>query len=191
MKQYHLNSVEGCNLTSILSLRRLMMEMQFKHGFGLGLVMLLVMVALSSIVIPVVLADQTGNNATKGKLLYEENFSSSKGSVWSGDLSANFSYYFDNGKYHLNVNQMNSLKDVSSGQNYNNSILEVEATEVAGPNDNIYGVMVRKVDWNNYYIFAISGTVTIAWPSSRITLGRLQAGIGRSPAPFTQEMQQT
>ena len=133
------------------------MEMKFKHRLGLGLVSLLVMIALSSMVIPVVLADQTGNNATKGKLLYEENFSSSKGSVWSGDLSANFSYYFDGGKYHLNVSRMNSLKDVSSGRNYNNTVLEVEATQEAGPNDNIYGVMVRKVDWNNYYIFAISG----------------------------------
>ena len=65
--------------------------------------MLLVTVALSRIVIPVVLADQTGNNATKGKLLYEENFSSSKDSVWGGGLSANFSYYFENGKYHLYV----------------------------------------------------------------------------------------
>jgi len=131
--------------------------MRFKPGFGLGLVSLLVMIALSSMVIPVALADQTGNNATKGKLLYEENFSSSKGSIWGGDLSANFSYYFDNGKYHLNVNKMNLLKEVSFGQNYNNSILEVEATQESSPNDNIYGVMVRKVDWNNYYLFVISG----------------------------------
>jgi hypothetical protein len=115
------------------------------------------MVALSSIVIPVALADQNGNNATKGKLLYEENFSSSKGSVWGGGLSANFSYYFENGKYHLNVNQYNSYRAVSFGQNYNNSILEVEATQEAGQNDNYYGVIVRKVDWNNYYFFAISG----------------------------------
>ena len=131
--------------------------MQFKHRFGRWLVSLLVIVALSSTVLPVVLAEQTGNNATKGKLLYEENFSSSKGSSWSGDLGGNFSYYFENGKYHLNVNKLNLLKDVSSGQNYNNSILEVEATQEAGPNDNIYGVMVRKVDWNNYYLFVISG----------------------------------
>jgi hypothetical protein len=129
--------------------------MQFKHGFGL--VSMLVIVALSIMVIPVVMADQTGNIATKGKLLYEENFSSSKGSIWAGDLGANFSYYFEDGRYHLNVNKMNLLKEVSFGQNYNNSILEVEATEEAGPNDNIYGVMVRKVDWNNYYLFVISG----------------------------------
>jgi hypothetical protein len=131
--------------------------MQFKHSFGLGLVSLLVIVALSTMVLPVVLADQTGNNATKGKLLYLENFSSSKGSSWGGDLSANFSYYFENGKYHLNVDQYNSYRAVSFGQNYNNSILEVEATQEAGPNDNICGVIVRKADWNNYYLFAISG----------------------------------
>lgn len=107
--------------------------------------------------LPVVLADQPGNNVTKGKLLYEENFSSSKGSIWGGDLSANFSYYFQDGKYHLNVNQYDSYRAVSFGQNYNNSILEVEATQEAGPNDNYYGVIFRKLDWNNYYLFSISG----------------------------------
>lgn len=131
--------------------------MHFKHGYGLGLVSLLVVIAFSVMVLPVVLAEQPGNNTAKGKLLYEENFSSSKGSVWGGDLSANFSYYFENGKYHLSVNKMNLLRTVSFGQNYNNSILEVEATEEAGTTDNIYGVIVRKVDWNNYYLFAISG----------------------------------
>jgi hypothetical protein len=39
------------------------------------------MIALSSMVLSVALADQSGNNATKGKMLYEENFSSSKGSI--------------------------------------------------------------------------------------------------------------
>lgn len=115
------------------------------------------MVALSSMVIPVVLADQAGNNTTKGNLLYLENFSSSKGSSWGGYLSANFSYYFENGRYHLNVNEYNSYRAVSFGQSYNNSIVEVEATQEAGPNDNYYGVIVRRVDWNNYYLFSISG----------------------------------
>lgn len=115
--------------------------MHFKHGYGLGHVSLFVIIVLSVMVIPVVLADQPENNVTKGKLLYEENFSSSKGSVWGGDLSANFSYYFENGKYHLNVNRMNLLRAVSFGQNYNNSIFEVEATEEAGTTDNIYGVI--------------------------------------------------
>ena len=52
--------------------------MQFKHGFCLGLVMLLVTVALSSIVIPVVLADQTGNNATKASCYTKRTFLQAK-----------------------------------------------------------------------------------------------------------------
>ena len=132
------------------------MEMQFKHRLGLVLVSLVTMIALASIVLPVALADQPGN-ASKGKLLYEENFSTSKGSLWGGDLGANFSYYFENGEYILNVNQMNSWRSVSYGQNYDNFILEVEATQESGPKDNVYGVMIRRVDWNNYYLFLISG----------------------------------
>ena len=129
--------------------------MDFKHRLGFALV-LLVTIALMSMILPNALADQT-EKVSKSKLLYEENFSTSKGSLWGGDLGNNFSYYFDDGKYILNVNQLNTWRTVSLGQNYDNFVLEVEATQQSGPNDNVYGVAVRKVDWNNYYLFLISG----------------------------------
>jgi hypothetical protein len=135
---------------------RKVMKTQFKHRFGLELISLLVMVALASMVLPVALADQIGNNATKGKLLYEENFSTSKGSIFKGAIDANFSYYFGNGKYHLKVVRLNDWRSIAYGAEYNNTILEVEAAKESGPDDNLYGVVFRKVDWSNYYQFIIS-----------------------------------
>lgn len=99
----------------------------------------------------------TSEDVAKGKLLYEENFSSSKTSLFTGALGENFSCYFGDGRYHLELVPMNYLKEIAYGPEYNNSIIEVEATQESGPDDNNYGVMFRKVDWNNFYIFVISG----------------------------------
>lgn len=100
---------------------------------------------------------QPGNDTLKGKLLYEDNFSTSKGGLWGASIDANFSRYYQNGSYEMVVNPINSWRSVSVGKDYRDIILEVEATEKAGQTDNVYGVIVRRVDWNNYYNFLISG----------------------------------
>jgi hypothetical protein len=124
--------------------------------FNLGMITLLAVVVLSCTAVSFAQDSQLGN-VSKGKLLYEENFSTSKGGSWSGSVNANFSRGYQNGSYEMIVVPMNSWRSVSTGNDYGDIILEVEATQVAGPNDNAYGVLVRKVDWNNYYNFLISG----------------------------------
>ena len=131
--------------------------MQFNRGTALGLASLLIMVIFSCTIIPLALGDNSSDNATRGNLLYQENFSTSKNSAWGGDLSPNLSYYFENGKYHLMVDSLNNWRPVSYGSNYTNFIIEVEATQESGPDDNTYGMILRRVDWNNYYDFLISG----------------------------------
>lgn len=93
----------------------------------------------------------------KGELLYNENFSTSKGSLWAGSSDDNWTYYFDNGRYNMVVYNMNSWKSYAIGNSYSNFILDVQARQEGGTSDNVYGVIVRKVDWNNYYNFLISG----------------------------------
>ncbi len=102
-------------------------------------------------------ADLSYGGVSKGKLLYEDNFSSSKFSGFSGLLGANTSEYFGNGRYHIEVVPLFTMPGEDSGAEYNNTIIEVEATQESGPDDNVYGVVFRKVDWNNYYAFLISG----------------------------------
>lgn len=93
----------------------------------------------------------------KGELLYKENFSTSKGSLWSGSSDDNWTCYFDNGKYNMVVYRMNSWKSNAIGNNYSNFILDVQARQEGGTSDNVCGVIIRKVDWKNYYNFLISG----------------------------------
>jgi hypothetical protein len=93
----------------------------------------------------------------KGELLYEENFSTSKGSLWSGSSDDNWTYHFDNGRYNMIVYPMNSWKSSAIGNSYSNFIIDVEARQEGGTSDNVYGVVIRMVDWNNYYNFLVSG----------------------------------
>ena len=125
--------------------------------FNLGTVTLLTLIMLSCTASSFAQVSQPGNDTLKGKLLYEDNFSTSKGGLWSASIDANFSRYYQNGSYEMVVNPLNSWRSVAVGKNYGDIILEVEATQKTGQNDNVYGVIVRRVDWNNYYNFLISG----------------------------------
>lgn len=125
--------------------------------FNLGTIALLTLIMLSCAVSSFAQVSQPGIDTLKGKLLYEDNFSTSKGGLWAASIDANFSRYYQNGSYEMVVNPINSWRSVSVGKDYGDIILEVEATQKTGQNDNVYGVIVRRVDWNNYYNFLISG----------------------------------
>ena len=62
------------------------------------------------------------------------------------------------GQLRITVKQPDSLAwSVASGKTFDNFTLDVDATPLAGPNDNDYGVIVRRVDDDNFYRFDISG----------------------------------
>jgi hypothetical protein len=92
-----------------------------------------------------------------GDLLYSEDFSSSK-SGWTYTSDEYFKKSFKNGVYHLTVVPADYWNWVSgpSRLNFTDFILEVEITKEAGPDDNVFGLMVRKVDAGNYYAFLLS-----------------------------------
>jgi hypothetical protein len=129
--------------------------MKFKYGFGPGLICLLTISMFCCIM--TCLAFQPVNEAiTRDKPSYEENFSTSKNSFfgsYSDDISSN---YFENGKYHIEIFQMNSSSAYFARTMPTNFTLEVEATQVSGPDDNGYGVILESENLKNYYYFLIS-----------------------------------
>ncbi len=92
-----------------------------------------------------------------GDLLYSEDFSSSK-SGWPYVSDEYFKKSFKNGAYHLTIVPADYWDWVSgpSRLNFTDFILEVEATKEAGPDDNVFGLVVRKIDAGNYYAFLLS-----------------------------------
>jgi hypothetical protein len=82
---------------------------------------------------------------------------SDTGSGWTAesDASAEVGYY--DGVMRILIKTANRLAWVSMDREMSDFRLSVEATQVAGPDDNEYGVLVRMKDANHFYRFSISG----------------------------------
>lgn len=92
-----------------------------------------------------------------GDLLYSEDFSSTK-SGWTYASDENFKKSYKNGTYRMTVVPADYWNWISGPArlNFTDFILELEATKEAGPDDNVFGIIVRKIDASNYYAFLLS-----------------------------------
>lgn len=94
----------------------------------------------------------------KGDLLFLDDFSTSKvGGSWGCTSDDNHSFSYQEGRYIIDVLPADSWRRTQSGKSFGDSIVEVEATPISGPDDNVYGLMTGWLDWSNYYLFLISG----------------------------------
>ena len=102
-------------------------------------------------------SNQTLEEPLAGDLLYSDDFSSSK-SGWYTSSSGDFMALYKNGKYHLTQVSPNVWGRAFSPDrlNFSDFILEIEATKEAGPDDNVFGVIVREINSSNYYAYLLS-----------------------------------
>ncbi len=78
-------------------------------------------------------------------------------SGWQAESDASAEVGYHEGVMHVLVRSPNLLAWTSAGREFSDFHLSVEATQVAGPDDNEYGALVRMKDANHFYIFSISG----------------------------------
>jgi hypothetical protein len=65
---------------------------------------------------------------------------------------------YQDGALHFNIPALDTLAwSVPKEKRFGDFVLDVDATQVAGPNDNSYGVIFRYVDDRNFYRLDISG----------------------------------
>ena len=102
-------------------------------------------------------ANETGSELLKGELLFIDEFETTKLADWGCVKGENLSNYYQSGRYIINVVPADSWWRVQSGKSFGDCIVEVEATPIGGPDDNVYGLMTGWIDWSNYYLFMISG----------------------------------
>lgn len=96
------------------------------------------------------------DGVAKGELLYEDDFSD-PGSGWDIREAADASTVYDNGQYQIIVNEIDWVAWGNPGMSFTDFVLEVDATQVAGTDDNGFGVLLRYQDVENFYRFEISG----------------------------------
>ena len=82
---------------------------------------------------------------------------SNPASGWQAESDSSAEVGYSDGGMRILVKVPNSLAWASAGRALSDSYLTVEATQIAGPDDNEYGVMVRMQDPQHFYRFSISG----------------------------------
>jgi hypothetical protein len=78
-------------------------------------------------------------------------------SGWQAESDASAEVGYHEGMMRILVKAPNRLAWASAGCECSNFHLAVEATQVSGPDDNEYGVLVRMQDPEHFYRFSISG----------------------------------
>jgi WD40 repeat protein len=93
---------------------------------------------------------------TFSQLPYADDFSSAT-SGWTVDSDEDGTRAYEDGQYHITVVKDNLTAWGRPGKRFSDFTLEVAATQVEGPDDNKYGVILRYIDGDNFYNFGISG----------------------------------
>jgi hypothetical protein len=91
-----------------------------------------------------------------GQLPWADDFSD-PASGWQAESDASAEVEYHSGVMRILVKSPNSLAWASAKRGFSNFRLAVEATQVGGPDDNEYGVLVRMQDPDHFYRFSISG----------------------------------
>jgi hypothetical protein len=78
-------------------------------------------------------------------------------SGWHAESDAAADVGYSEGVMRIHVRWPNKLSWASAGRDLADFHVSVSASQVAGPDDNEYGLLVRMRDEEHFYIFAISG----------------------------------
>ncbi len=90
-----------------------------------------------------------------GQALYHDDFSDPS-SGWPQTVSANGSLEYADGAYEMLVQSAGYDLWAVSGQTYGDVQIEADATRLAGPVYNRFGLICRFQDMGNFYVFLIS-----------------------------------
>jgi hypothetical protein len=90
-------------------------------------------------------------------LPYADDFSNPN-SGWKTVNDPSVKIAYQDGALHFNIPELDTLAwSVPKDKRFGDFVLDVDATQVDGPNDNSYGVIFRYVDDRNFYRLDISG----------------------------------
>jgi len=118
-------------------------------------------VVILMVLILTTLACSLGNDGDSGEaelppdVLFQDDFSDPNSGWDRVEVDEGVTDYVD-GKYRIFINTDNTDVWANPGLDFANIVIEVEATKVAGPDDNDLGLICRYQDISNFYFFIIS-----------------------------------
>jgi hypothetical protein len=102
----------------------------------------------------VLVACSSGSTLTP--LPYADDFSNAS-SGWKVVNDKAIQIRYQDGALHFTIDELDQIAWSIAGKRFDNFALDVDATQVEGPGDNSYGVLIRYVDDKNFYRLDISG----------------------------------
>jgi hypothetical protein len=90
-------------------------------------------------------------------LLYSDDFVTRKESKWYTFSDDNATKFYKDGKYNILLKKNGWSTWSFAGLNLQDFVLEIDASQEGGPDDNDYGVVTRYGDADNFSLFLISG----------------------------------
>ncbi len=90
-----------------------------------------------------------------GGVLFQDDFSL-EGSGWDRYRDDIYVADYAEGGYHIRVSAPNTDAWATPHLNFGDVAIDVDATKLAGPDDNVFGVICRYQDPLNYYFFLVS-----------------------------------
>lgn len=127
-----------------------------------------------------------GSEPKDDNILFQDDFSKTS-SGWDQYSDIEGSTDYADGVYRIYVNAAQVDYWANPGLNFADAVVSVNATKVAGPEDNDFGVICRYVDQNNFYFF-------LAASDGFYAIGRMFEGsqelLGEEQLLFTEAINQ-
>jgi hypothetical protein len=92
---------------------------------------------------------------TPSDTLFQDDFSDKSGNWYTYEDANGTTDYQDDG-FRIYINESNSYHWTNPNLYFSDTRIEVEATKLAGPEENDFGIICRYQDDNNFYFFTIS-----------------------------------
>jgi hypothetical protein len=96
-----------------------------------------------------------GISGETGEILFQDNFHDNSVG-WYTYVDANGITDYENDGFRIDINETNAYYWTNPNPSITNTIIEVEATKLSGPEENDFGNICRYQDENNFYFFTIS-----------------------------------
>ncbi len=110
---------------------------------------------LALIVSMIILGACSGLSVPASSLPYTTDFADA--GQWTQTSNRQADLYIQEGQLHIMIKQPDTLAWSAAGLALSDFTFEVDAAPLEGPDDNGYGLVVRRVDDDNFYSLQISG----------------------------------
>lgn len=103
------------------------------------------------------------------EILFFDDFNGEQDCGWASYNRGGGVAAIENASMQITVNQPGQLWWTNPVRNFDDVVIRAEARQVAGPNDNAYGLICRYQNEENFYVFLISG-------DGYYSIGKYQSG---------------